>query len=132
MLVADVQFAACGRVLGYPGKLQQHFVQRRIVSLRQRFNRLVIHLMRSGADRRNDILAGLVKFFVLAGHDLRFRRRRRLRSLATLARDHADGGTARRLHATGCDDSDAGQGDHAAASGRCSLRRCVAGKPKQQ
>ena len=100
VLVAHMQFAACGRILRDAGHLQQHLVQRRIVALRQRLDGLVADLIRVGADRARRCCAAprRISSFLPAtacasvcGGAAGVSRR--------CARDHARLGTARRLRA---------------------------------
>jgi hypothetical protein len=93
----------------------------------------MVDLIRGGADRRDDILASLVKLIVLAGNHLRLGGGRwRGRRFAALPSGHARLGTTRRLRTPRRDDLDLWKRGAAAARGRCGLRRCGAAQAKQQ
>ena len=95
VLVANMQFTACRGILRHAGKLQQHLVELRVAALRQRFNGLVVDLIGIGANRRDDVLADLVEFFILSCQNLRRSLRLRVRRDAMLRRHDRLAGTAR-------------------------------------
>jgi hypothetical protein len=132
VLVADMQFAAGGRVLGDAGHLQQHLVQRRVAALWQRLDGLVVDLIRVGADGCEDFCARVVEFCVLARDHLRLGLRRLGGRLARFSGGHARLGTARRLHAPRRDDIDLRKRSAGISCRRRRLRLCRAAETVEQ
>ena len=56
VLVAHMQFTACGGILRHARRLQQHLVQTGVRALRQCLDRLLIQLICAGAEGRQNIL----------------------------------------------------------------------------
>jgi len=126
VFVADVQFAAGGGVLRYARRLQQDLVESRIGALWERLDRLVIDLIRIGADRRHDAAARVVELLVLPRDRLRLGLRRHGGCLAALPRDDARLGWARWLRAPWRHDFDLRECGDAGLCGR--RRRCGRGR----
>jgi hypothetical protein len=85
VLVADVKFAAGGRVLRHAGRLQQRLVERGVGALRQRLERLLADLIGIGPGGCDEAAPDRVELIVLAGDHLRRGLRRRGRGRAMLA-----------------------------------------------
>ncbi|WP_409193021.1 hypothetical protein [Bradyrhizobium sp. RDM4] len=131
VLVADMQVAARGRVLGDAGELQQHLVQRGIAPLRQRLDRLVRERVGRGTCGREHGLTRRVEPFALASDGgRRLGARRRLRRCASLLDCDANLGAARRLRPLGRIDFDGGQ--RRGGGRRCGLRHGAAAEMKQR
>ncbi len=100
VLVADMQRAAGGGILGHAGRLQQHLVERRIGSLRHRLDVLLVELIGARADRRQQLGAGAVEGRPLPADDLGLGGRPAdLRCRRADVRAPRPGGTPRRRHA---------------------------------